>query len=337
MPYKKEEIPSKYFQNLFNSLPSLNGKTIAITGTTSGTGFVAAKACLKLGARVLVLNRPSDRSQKSLEVLKTENSNTEILPVDCDLQSFNSVRQAGQKIHELCPNGLDVLCNNAGVMALEDVPTEDSFDVQMQTNHLSHFLLTKLVFDLLEKSANLNGEARIINHSSIARKQVKKLEPKYLKKNGGNLGGNGSSIFFGGARWMRYGQTKLANAAFTACLHSKLSLKNSNIKALVAHPGFAITNLQSTTVKDGGMGKLFTNILMKTAQSGEDGALGILNCIASPNVESGQFFGPGMGGMFTAIKGPARGFSLEPSYDNPQTRELLWNLSCEAIGEEVII
>jgi hypothetical protein len=114
-------------------------------------------------------------------------------------------------------------------------------------------------------------------------------------------------------------------------------LKNSNIKALVAHPGFAITNLQSTTVKDGGMGKLFTNILMKTAQSGEDGALGILNCIASPNVESGQFFGPGMGGMFTAIKGPARGFSLEPSYDNPQTRELLWNLSCEAIGEEFII
>ena len=97
MPYKKAEIPSKYFQNLFNSLPSLNGKTIAITGTTSGTGFVAAKACLKLGARVLVLNRPSDRSQKSLEVLKTENSNTEILPVDCDLQSFNSVRQAGQK------------------------------------------------------------------------------------------------------------------------------------------------------------------------------------------------------------------------------------------------
>ena len=52
MPYKKAEIPSKYFQNLFNSLPSLNGKTIAITGTTSGTGFVAAKACLKLGARV---------------------------------------------------------------------------------------------------------------------------------------------------------------------------------------------------------------------------------------------------------------------------------------------
>ena len=50
-------------------------------------------------------------------------------------------------------------------------------------------------------------------------------------KNGGKLGGNGSSIFFGGARWVRYGQTKLANAAFTACLHEKLSLKNSNIKA----------------------------------------------------------------------------------------------------------
>ena len=337
MPYNKAEIPSKYFQNFFNSLPSLNGKTIAITGTTSGTGFVAAKACLKLGARVLLLNRPSSRSQKSLEVLKTENSNTEVLPVDCDLQSFNSVRSAAKEIYELCPNGLDVICNNAGVMALKDVPTEDGFDIQMQTNHLSHFLLTKLIFDLLKKAASTRGESRIVNHSSIARKQVKNLEASYLMKNGGNLGGDGSSMFFGGARWVRYGQTKLANAAFTACLHNKLTSKNSRIKALVAHPGLSETELQSTTVRYGGMGKWFTGQLMKMGQSAEDGALGILNCIASPNVESGKFFGPGMGGMFTAIKGPALGYNLEPSYDNPKTRDLLWNLSCEAIGEEFII
>lgn len=337
MPDNNEDFQSKHFQNLFNTLPSLNGKTIAITGTTSGTGFVAANACLKLGARVLLLNRPSDRSKKSFKALKAENSNTEVLLIDCDLQSFNSVRLASKAIHEICPNGLDVLCNNAGVMALEDVGTTDGFDVQMQTNHLSHFLLTKLVFDLLEKTASTKGEARIINHSSIARKQVKSLEASYLMKNGGKLGGNGSSIFFGGARWVRYGQTKLANAAFTACLHEKLSLKNSNIKALVAHPGFAKTNLQSTTVKDGGMGEFFTNVLMKTAQSAEDGSLGILTCIASPNVKSGQFFGPGMGGMITSIRGPAKGYALEETYDNPETKDLLWSLSCDAIEDEFII
>ena len=195
-------------------------------------------------------------------------------------------------------------------MALEDVGTTDGFDVQMQTNHLSHFLLTKLVFDLLEKKQQAQKVKPELSTTQVSlEKQVKSLEASYLMKNGGKLGGNGSSIFFGGARWVRYGQTKLANAAFTACLHEKLSLKNSNIKALVAHPGFAKTNLQSTTVKDGGMGEFFTNVLMKTAQSAEDGSLGILTCIASPNVKSGQFFGPGMGGMITSIKGPAKGYA----------------------------
>lgn len=334
MSYEKPNLKSKHFNNLFNDLPSMEGKTVAITGTTSGTGFVAAQACGKLGARVLLLNRPSTRADAALNDLQSENSNADFTQIDCDLQSFSSVREAAKNLRALCPEGLDVLCNNAGVMALEDTATADGFDVQMQTNHLSHFLLTKLCFDLLEKAAKARGEARIVNHSSIARKQVKSLEGAYLQKNGGNLGGNGSSMFFGGGRWVRYGQTKLANAAFTACLHEKLQAKGSKVSALVAHPGLAETDLQSTTVRDGGMGEWFTKQLMKMGQSREDGALGILTCIAHPDAQSGQFFGPGMGGMFTALKGPATGHPLETSYDNPKTREILWANSCAAIGEE---
>ena len=333
MSYEKPGLASKHFDDLFNSLPSMEGKTVAISGTTSGTGFVAANACGKLGAKVLLLNRPSDRAKAALEKLKANNSNGSFTQIDCDLQSFASVKKAAKKLHTQCPDGLDVLCNNAGVMALEDYATEDGFDVQMQTNHLSHFLLTKLCFDLLEKAGDARGEARIVNHSSIARQQVKKLEAAYLGKNGGNLGGNGASMLFSGARWVRYGQTKLANAAFTASLHEKLTAKGSKVKALVAHPGLAETDLQSTTVTDGGMGKWFTKQLMKLGQSREDGALGILTCIAHPDAQSGQFFGPGMGGMFTALKGPAVGYPLETSYDNPQTRELLWSQSCAAIGD----
>ena len=334
MSYEKPNLKNKYFSDVFNKLPSMEGKTVAITGTTSGTGFVAAQACGKLGARVLLLNRPSKRADAALTDLQTQNSNAGFTQVDCDLQSFSSVREAAKNLHSLCPEGLDVLCNNAGVMALEDIATADGFDVQMQTNHLSHFLLTKLCFDLLEKAANARGEARIVNHSSIARKQVKNLEPAYLQKNGGNLGGNGASMFFSGGRWVRYGQTKLANAAFTACLHEKLQAKGSKVRALVAHPGLAETDLQSTTVKDGGMGEWFTKQLMKMGQSREDGALGILSCIAHPDARSGQFFGPGMGGMFTALKGPVRGYPLEVSYDNPTTRSLLWTNSCAAVGED---
>ena len=334
MSYAKPGLKSKHFDYLFNRLPSMEGKTVAITGTTSGTGFVAAQACGKLGARVLLLNRPSQRATAALNDLQAHNSNADFTQVDCDLQSFSSVREAAKNLRALCPEGLDVLCNNAGVMALEDIATTDGFDVQMQTNHLSHFLLTKLCFDLVENAAKTRGEARIVNHSSIARKQVKSLDAAYLQKNGGNLGGNGTSMFFGGGRWIRYGQTKLANATFTACMHQKLQAKGSKVRALVAHPGLAETDLQSTTVRDGGMGEWFTKQLMKMGQSREDGALGILTCIAHPNARSGQFFGPGMGGMFTALKGAAKGYPLETSYDNPETREILWANSCVAIGEE---
>ena len=83
------------------------------------------------------------------------------------------------------------------------------YDTQMQTNHLSHFLLTKELFPLLEKAAKARGEART-KHSSGARKfPSSSLQAKYLGKNGGNLGGNGNSMLFGGGRWQRYHQVPL--------------------------------------------------------------------------------------------------------------------------------
>ena len=147
--YKKPNLESKYFDELFESLPSLEDKTVLITGTTTGTGFTAAEACGKLGAKVVLLNRPSERAKTSFEKLKETTSNGSFYPIDCDLQSFASVRDCIPKINELCPEGIDVLCNNAGVMALEDMPTGDGYDIQMQTNHLSHFLLTKLLWPCL--------------------------------------------------------------------------------------------------------------------------------------------------------------------------------------------
>ena len=88
MSYEKPNIKSKHFNNLFNKLPSMEGKTVAITGTTSGTGFVAAQACGKLGARVLLLNRPSTRADAALNDLQSQNSNADFTQIDCDLQSL---------------------------------------------------------------------------------------------------------------------------------------------------------------------------------------------------------------------------------------------------------
>ena len=337
--YKKPDLKTVYYDKEIEKISSLDGKNFAITGTTSGTGFIAAKTVAKKGARVFLLNRKSDRSKKSYDLLGESCSDADFVNIECDLQSFESVKRATHMIINECKDGLDALCNNAGVMALKDQATNDGFDIQMQTNHLSHFLLTKELIPILKKAADNKGESRVVNHSSIARFGVKKLEAKYFEKKGGDLGGNGSnmllSAFIPQGRWTRYAQTKLANAAFTACLHEKFQNGNLNIKSLVAHPGLAVTELQNTTVKDGGMGAWMTSQFMKSGQTMEDGAIGIIKGMSDSNAKSGEFYGPGKGKMDG--KGPVVKFELEDFYDNKEAKDLLWNKSCEAIGEDFLI
>lgn len=327
-------IDSVHFPEFKATLPSMAAKTVVITGTTSGTGKVAAATMADLGAKVLVLNRASSRSTTAFDELVSANSDGDLHSVECDLQSFGSVEQAAKQVAELCPEGLHVLANNAGVMALGDIATGDGFDVQMQTNHLSHFLLTRELMPLLDRAAAADGEARVVNHSSVARMSPSKtLLADQLEKRGGQLGGDGSSLqnmLFRGPRWLRYNQSKLANCAFTAALHNKLAASGSAVKALVAHPGLSNTHLQKTSVAEGGMGSLFTNLMMRFSQSPEDGAMGLISCMALTDAKSGQFYGPGKG--MSAYKGKAEPFDLEPFYDNAETRDLLWSKSEEAIG-----
>ena len=269
----------------------MTNKVVAITGTTSGTGYVCAREAAKKGATVILLNRKSERSQSSLKQLQASVPNAKFEAVDCDLQNFESVRNAMETIkskHEI----IDVLVNNAGVMALKDESTTDGYDVQIQTNVISHFLITKELFPLLRKSK----EARIVNHSSMARLGGP-LVSKYFDQNGGNLGGDGTeeeNMSFQGPRWERYHQTKLANATFTYGLKIKLEEANiSNVIPLLAHPGLAATNLQVTTASDGGMDQ--NGEFMQQAQSPEDGAAGIIRCTMDPTAQSGNFFGPESG------------------------------------------
>jgi NAD(P)-dependent dehydrogenase (short-subunit alcohol dehydrogenase family) len=184
------------------AIPTLHGKVVAITGCTTGTGFIAAQCAARKGAQtILMLNRPSDRATTAEQSVReqiptTESTTVETIP--CDLQDMASVQSAIQLIRSKYDK-IDVLCNNAGVMALEDTATKDGYDVQIQTNHLSHFLLTKELFPLIQKSS----DGRIVQHSSLARNGGP-LKPEYFGKNGGNLGGNGASMVMNGARWERF-------------------------------------------------------------------------------------------------------------------------------------
>ena len=333
MAYKKPKVPTVHFSAFLNRLPDLTGKVFVVTGTTSGTGKIAAHALASKGGRVIMLNRISERADAIQAAMTEAYPDGRVCTVECDLQSFSSVRMACMEIRsKVSDSGIYALLNNAGIMAMPDQATVDGFDTQMQTNHLSHFLLTKELFPLLEKAAEQHGDARVVNHSSMARKGVKKLEAKYLEANGGNLGGNGASMVLSGARWKRYAQTKLANAAFTAALHHRLREKDSKVKSLVAHPGWANTELQVTTNKAGGLSSWTSIFARWVSQSEEDGTLGILSCAVLPEAECGKFYGPGMG--LTAAKGEAKAYDLEKQYDNPETLAMIWEKSCAAIGED---
>ena len=284
-----KQIETLHLRNVIeNHSQDMTGKVVAITGTTSGTGFICAREVAKKGATVILLNRESERSENSLRQLQEAVPEGKFDPVVCDLQDFQSVRNAAEAIKSKY-EVIDVLVNNAGVMALKDVATKDGYDVQIQTNCISHFLMTSELFPLLKMSK----EARVVNHTSMARLGGP-LEAKYFAKNGGNLGGDGTeeeNLSFQGPRWERYHQTKLANCAFTYGLKEKLEEKNiTNVIPLLAHPGLALTKLQATTAADGGMDE--NSKFMAMAQSAEDGAAGIIRAAMDPKVKSGDFFGP---------------------------------------------
>lgn len=119
-------ITSAYFAKQTASLPSLAGKTVAVTGCTTGTGYSLAKLALEKGGSVVMLNRQSPRAVKAAADLAALGK---VKHIDCDLSSFTSVREAAKTLREtLDATGLDIICCNAGVMALEDAPTVDGFE-----------------------------------------------------------------------------------------------------------------------------------------------------------------------------------------------------------------
>ena len=325
---------TKWYPEFVKALPdaAFAGKTYAITGTTTGTGLVLAATAASRGANVILLNRKSDRATVAVaRVRSAAASGAVVTAIDCDLQSFASVLQAVVTVRKVvATTGLDVLCCNAGVMALPDAATADGYDVQMQTNHLSHFLLVKELFPLLELAASRRGESRVVMHTSLARKNPPyPLDAKYLGKNGGALGGDSSYLGMG-ARWDRYHQTKLANALFSHALAEKLRARGSRVKAVCAAPGLAATQLFKTASREGAVPTAAMELFNAWGtQSAEDGAMPLLHACAGV-VENGELWEPGgLGHCYgLPIKVP-----LEPICTDKDSQFILWTTSEAACGK----
>lgn len=333
------KIASVHWPAFAQGIPPCTGKTIVVTGCTTGFGRILIEHCASTGASIIMANRDSARAKQALTDMRTTYGD-KVVHVSCDLASFASVHAAAAEIARHCTStGIDVLCNNAGIMAFPNQATGDGCDIQMQSNHLSHFLLTKELFPLLAQAAKKNGEARIVHHSSGAAFLINKLEAKYFQKNGGNLGDDAANgpVTMSGPAWERYAQSKAANAAFTFALRDRIAKANApNVIAACCAPGVAATELQVKAVGQGGMSPWTARQVV--SQSAEDGTMGLLQCVAGP-CASGEVWGPagmmpggnGMSGKIVKLNWETAGFL------NDEARQMVWEESERTTGCEFVI
>lgn len=330
----------------------LSNKVVAITGTSANSiGFHIAEIAVRKNAKILMLcNRDSKSSAKGTEELKTLakecNSPTQIEIVTCDLQDLSSVKDAATKINEIATkyNGLDILICNAGVMAMKDTRTKDGYDIQMQTNQLSHFVLTQGVWKSIQMAAKNRDNARIVTHSSSARDGPGgNLQKEYfMKSEPGTLGGESSLLLqmsgIKAGHWTRYHMTKLANANFAMALHDKIAASDEwkdKIQANSADPGLATSNLQVTTVNDGGMPHWLTKIFAKNGQSPADGSLPIGMCAFGIDTKSGSFYIPEHGATGKPIPTIENGIPITKKNEklviSKENKENVWKWCEEAL------
>lgn len=304
-------VADKIYQKFVEELPSLTGKCIAITGTTSGTGFWCAHAAVAKGASaVLLLNRKSERAVAAhAELARAAQSTTKVESVECDLMSFASVHQAAAAAAVIAKGfgGLDVLCCNAGIAQMPDTRTLDGYDIQMQVNHLSHALLTEELMPSLEAAAASRSEARVVFYSSGARFfPSTKLEDfggkHFMKCEPGTLGGDCSTmalLSMKSPNSVRYNHSKLAMVTYAMALHDKLAAQGSKVKSLCAEPGAAQTSITANgfQVSDGkragGCAMAFLERTMSwMAQSAADGSCPLMAAGFGTDAGSGDFFVP---------------------------------------------
>ena len=292
------------------NIPDLSGKTAVITGANSGIGYETALELARHGATTIVVCRSVSRGESALGRIKESapSSQVRLMLLDLgDLASIDAFAESFTKENE----NLDLLINNAGIMATPYRTTKDGFESQFGTNHLGHFALTaKLMPSILASPS-----ARIVNVSSLAHRSGG-IDFDALQFDRSNYG-----------RWQAYGNSKLANLLFTYEMHRRLRRANvEHVASMAAHPGFSRTNLAQGL---GLIGTLLKPIGALISQSAHMGALPTLRAATDPNAESGQYYGPDQ-------PNERRGYpvvvSSTPASHDEETARRLWEHSEELTG-----
>jgi NAD(P)-dependent dehydrogenase (short-subunit alcohol dehydrogenase family) len=259
---------------------------------------------------VVLACRNTDKGEQAAQSIRADVPDAQVDVRALDLGSLDSVRSFAQALRSEHAS-LDLLINNAGVMAPPRRTTADGFELQFGTNHLGHFALTGLLMGILEKGR----DTRVVTLSSGAHR-IGKIDFDDLQREQRY------------SRWRAYGQSKLSNLMFALELDRRLRASGSSVLSVAAHPGYAATNLQAAAAP------LMDRLIMKVgnlvvAQSAAMGALPTLYAATAPDLEGGMFIGPdGMGEQ----RGYPRPVAPSEAATDEDVAARLWTVSEELTG-----
>ena len=293
-------------------IPSLEGRVALVTGANSGLGLESVRALAARGATVILACRSRSRAEASQSQLQKQGLlRLELL--DLDLADLNSVEAAATAVGQRYGR-LDLLLNNAGVMAPPRTLTAQGHELQFGVNHLGHMALTQRLLPLMEGQP----DPRVVTVTSGA---------QYF----GRIRWNDPSWSSDYDRYGAYVQSKLANVMFALELEAQLRQRHSNVRSLAAHPGIARTELQPTALANGGnrAEALAYRLMDPLFQSAAMGALPQLHAATATSAQGGEHYGPGGWGGLRGYPALCR---LAPAALDPEQRKRLWALSEELIG-----
>ncbi len=271
-------------------LPSFAGRTVVVTGANSGLGEVTARELARVGAKVILAVRNTDKGAAAASGMTGD---VEVRRLD--LQDLASVREFADGV-----GSVDVLVNNAGIMAVPYAQTVDGFESQIGTNHLGHFALTNLLLPkITDRVVTVSSMMHLIGYISL--KDLNWKARPYLA-------------------WPAYGQSKLANLLFTSELQRRLAAAGSPLKAHAAHPGYSATNLQGNTGNPIGT-KVWMTVNRLGATDADFGARQTLYAV-SQDLPGDSFIGPRF-----AMRGPTGRAVRSPLARDAKKATALWELS----------
>ena len=288
-------------------MPPQNGRLAIISGANSGIGFQAARYLSRVGASVILACRSAEKGEAARARIVSEHPSARVAVRILDVADLDSVRHfAEQFLNEGTP--LDLLINNAGVMALpQRRATPQGFEMQFGTNHLGHFALTGRLLPAMLAQPN----SRVVTVSSIAHK-------------GGRLNFDDLNAEHSYDPRRAYQQSKLANLVFGLELDRRLREHSAKTLSVIAHPGVAVTNIINNGMGSGLRARLVGLVFPFVGQSDDRGSWPILYAATSPEVHAGGYYGPN---GLAEIKGTPVEVKPKPHALDPAAGKRLWEIS----------